>query len=154
MSGVRMHFWLDVARAKGGCSCPRKYGTNWFIPAFATSSPGTDGISEDDGAIRCPRSSKNVKNVRRISLPCIRLSVPTPPGASAQEVPGDQVPVLGGQAERFPVDALVVAVEHRRELGERHAVAEQPCPVCHRPRPAEEPGVRGADDHERDDVCL
>ena len=33
----RMHFWMLVARGYGAGSSPRKYGTNWFMPALVNS---------------------------------------------------------------------------------------------------------------------
>src|SRR5205809_3050204 len=36
-----MHFWVFATRGTGGFSVPRKYGLNWFIPAFAKSKVGS-----------------------------------------------------------------------------------------------------------------
>ena len=47
MSTARKHFWTDAALGKGGGVCPRKYGMNWFIPAFVSSSPDSGGGIRD-----------------------------------------------------------------------------------------------------------
>jgi hypothetical protein len=71
MSVVRNDFWTVTARGPCGDSArPRKYGMNWTIPAVVRSSPlSGGGISEDEGTLRCPRSSKNRTNNRRMSSP-------------------------------------------------------------------------------------
>ena len=48
MPPARMHFWVSAARRKGAFSSPRKYGTNWFMPAFVNRRFGDDGISDAD----------------------------------------------------------------------------------------------------------
>jgi hypothetical protein len=70
MSTARKHFWTDVARGNGGGECPRKYGMNWFIPAFVSSNPDSGGgINDEDGTRRCPRSSKKRRKLSRICRP-------------------------------------------------------------------------------------
>src|SRR5205085_10999313 len=76
MSPVRITFCAEVARGEGGSACPRKYGMNWFMPAFVSSSPVSGGgISEDDRTRVCPRSSKKRRKRSRISAPCTRVSL-------------------------------------------------------------------------------
>src|SRR6266496_2413640 len=131
------------------------YGLNWFIPALVSRRVGSFGISEEDGTIRCSRSSKKRRNVFRIWFASTARSVYRPgyrrpeASGSAQHVLGHAHPELGGQPQRLLVDALVVAVEHRHELVERDVVAEQARPVGDRTGPAEEAGVGCAHDHER-----
>src|SRR5436189_5033533 len=63
-----MTFWQVVARLYGRFSWPRKTSLNWFIPAFVKRSVGSSaGTSDDDGTRRCPRASKNDRNVSRTS---------------------------------------------------------------------------------------
>src|SRR5215467_12055797 len=70
MSLVRITFWEVVARGYGGSAWPKKYGMNWFIPAFVSSRPDSGGgISDEDRTRVCPRSSKNDRNSSRIRLP-------------------------------------------------------------------------------------
>ena len=47
--------------APAASPCPRKYGLKGCIPAVVSSTEGswTDGTSEAEGTILCPRSSKN-----------------------------------------------------------------------------------------------
>jgi hypothetical protein len=52
MSTVRTHFCTDIARDIGGTDSPVKYGVNWFMPAIVSSSVGSGGIRELDGARR------------------------------------------------------------------------------------------------------
>src|SRR5262249_46138119 len=84
-----MSFWrndfCEVAARGYGASCsPRKYGMNWTIPAVVSSSPVSGGgINEDDGTIRCPRSSKNVRNCRRMSF---AFTEGSPPGVGRPEL--------------------------------------------------------------------
>jgi hypothetical protein len=47
-----MTFWAVVARRYGGSACPRKYGMNWFIPAFVSRSPDSAGGINDDERTR------------------------------------------------------------------------------------------------------
>jgi hypothetical protein len=74
MSTVRADFCTEVARRNDGSACPRKYGMNWFMPAFASSSPVSgDGIRDDDRTRVCPRSSKKRRKRSRIFEPCTGL---------------------------------------------------------------------------------
>ena len=60
MSVVRKHFWTSARRGAGGSSRPRKYGLKGCMPAVVSSTEGswTEGTSEAEGTILCPRSSK------------------------------------------------------------------------------------------------
>ena len=72
MSLVRITFCAVTARGNGASACPRKYGMNWFIPAFVSRSPEAGGgISDEDRTRACPRSSKKRRNVSRIACPSI-----------------------------------------------------------------------------------
>src|SRR3954469_25878552 len=64
-----MHFWVSAVRGgfQGAFCCPRKIGTNWFIPAFVKSRFGESGRSEAEGTIVCSFSRKKSKNDWRIS---------------------------------------------------------------------------------------
>src|SRR6059058_3262733 len=76
MSLARKHFWALVARGKGGGACPRKYGMNWVIPAVVSRRPDSGGaISDDEATRRCPRVSKNERNVSRMRSPSTRWSL-------------------------------------------------------------------------------
>src|SRR5262249_36594877 len=59
-----MHFCVSATRGgfhKGFC-CPRKIGTNWFIPALVKRRFGASGNSGDDGTIVCCFSRKKSRN--------------------------------------------------------------------------------------------
>src|SRR5437763_13553909 len=64
-----MHFWVSATRGgfQDAFCCPRKIGTNWFIPAFVNSRFGESGSSDADGTIVCCFSRKKSKNDCRIS---------------------------------------------------------------------------------------
>ena len=68
-----MHFWVSVARAgvQGGVHTPRKYGTNWFMPAFVNNKPGLWGIKEAEGTTVCCFSRKKSRKLWRISVAVI-----------------------------------------------------------------------------------
>src|SRR5215467_3193538 len=66
---ARTHFWLVVAVLYERFSRPRKMSLNWFIPALMKSSVGScAGIREELLTMVWPRSAKNWRNRRRISL--------------------------------------------------------------------------------------
>ena len=46
--------------------CPRKIGTNWFMPALVKSRFGASGNSDDDGTMVCCFSRKKSRNDCRI----------------------------------------------------------------------------------------
>ena len=52
MSLVRITFCEVTARRYGGSAWPRKYGMNWFIPAFVRSSPDSGGGISDEERTR------------------------------------------------------------------------------------------------------
>ena len=52
----------------GDVCCPRKIGTNWFMPAFVNSRFGASGRSDDDGTMVCFFSRKKSRNDCRISV--------------------------------------------------------------------------------------
>src|SRR5580692_12776897 len=58
MSGVRKHFWIEVARGHGGGSSPTKYGLNGTMPAIVKRTEGSWGIRLAEGTTVCPRSAK------------------------------------------------------------------------------------------------
>src|SRR5215475_787256 len=64
-----MDFCVSVTRGgfHDGFCCPRKIGTNWFMPAFVNSRFGASGRSEDDGTMVCCFSRKKSRNDCRIS---------------------------------------------------------------------------------------
>jgi len=63
-----MHFWVSATRGgfQSGFSCPRKIGTNWFIPAFVKSRFGASGSSDEEGTIVCFFSRKKSRKDWRI----------------------------------------------------------------------------------------
>src|SRR5256885_9722711 len=64
-----MHFWVSATRGGSqlGFCCPRKIGTNWFMPAFVKSRFGESGRSEADGTTVCCFSRKKSRKDWRIS---------------------------------------------------------------------------------------
>src|SRR5688572_10877336 len=93
MSVVLKDFWALVARGYAGSCWPKKYGLNWTIPAVVKRRDGSFGIRDEEGTTVCPRSSKNERNRRRISLPSTSGSVPAggraEPGSAAR-FPGEE----------------------------------------------------------------
>src|ERR1700739_1781641 len=71
MSGVRTHFWHEVARRKGGVCWPRKYGLNGCIPALTSNRVGSSATRLADGTTVCPRCSKYLRKRRTISAASI-----------------------------------------------------------------------------------
>src|SRR3954447_3244974 len=72
-----MHFCVSAARGGlygQGC-CPRKIGTNWFMPAFVKSRFGESGIKLDDGTMVCCFDLKKSRKDWRISELVIGLIV-------------------------------------------------------------------------------
>src|SRR3954469_16670470 len=63
-----MHFWVSATRGgfHGAFCCPRKMGTNWFMPALVKSRLGESGRSEDEGTMVCCFSRKKSRNDWRI----------------------------------------------------------------------------------------
>src|ERR1700752_4033599 len=63
-----MHFWVSATRGGFHCGfcCPRKIGTNWFMPALVKSRFGASGRSDDDGTIVCCFSRKKSRKDWRI----------------------------------------------------------------------------------------
>src|SRR5437773_4646414 len=79
-----MHFWVSAARvgkpeiapghlSTSGARCPRKIGTNWFMPALVKSRLGASGRRLDEGTIVCCFDLKKSRNDWRISLLVILL---------------------------------------------------------------------------------
>src|SRR5688500_7126847 len=64
-----MHFWVFATRGQGAFSTPRKYGLNWFIPAFVNSSVGSScGTTGELGTNVWPcRLTKKSMNCLRMS---------------------------------------------------------------------------------------
>src|SRR5436309_8803173 len=71
-----MHFWVSATRGgfHVGFCCPRKIGTNWFIPALVKSKFGASGSSDEDGTMVCFFSRKKSRNDWRISVEVIVFS--------------------------------------------------------------------------------
>src|SRR3954464_2101491 len=67
-----MHFWVSATRFHGAAWSPRKYGTNWFMPAFVNSRFGAVGIRDDDGTMACCFDLKKSRNDWRISAEVMR----------------------------------------------------------------------------------
>src|SRR5881394_2317835 len=64
-----MHFCVSATRGgfHAGFCCPRKIGTNWFMPAFVKRRFGESGSNDADGTIVCCFSRKKSKKDWRIS---------------------------------------------------------------------------------------
>src|ERR1700731_3096539 len=69
-----MHFWVSATRAgfHDGFCCPRKIGTNWFMPALVKRRLGASGKSDDDGTMVCFFSRKKSRKDCRISAEVMR----------------------------------------------------------------------------------
>src|SRR5258706_6547941 len=67
MSGVRMHFCTETARAYGGVLWPTKYGTNCTMPALTNRRLGSASGNGADGTTVWPFASKCFRNLRLIS---------------------------------------------------------------------------------------
>src|SRR5437016_13910306 len=63
-----MHFWVSATRGgfHGAFCCPRKIGTNWFMPALVKRRLGASGKRDDDGTMVCFFSRKKSRNDCRI----------------------------------------------------------------------------------------
>ncbi len=125
-----------TARRNGGGACPRKYGMNWFMPAFASSRPDSGGgIRDDDGTRRCSRSSKNDRNVSRMRW----LSTP---GSLSRAAAG----AAGTRADAVPRCWKSVRPAGRREVRRRELrgvrVRDPPWPGVPR-RSTRRPACRG-----------
>src|SRR5882762_5768061 len=73
-----MHFWVSAARVSlpgtapghfetSGARCPRKIGTNWFMPALVNSRFGESGNRLDEGTMVWPFDLKKSRKDWRIS---------------------------------------------------------------------------------------
>src|SRR5947209_74142 len=73
-----MHFCVLATRDHGAFSCPRKYGLNWFIPAFVNRSVGSPcGTTDELGTNTCPwRWTKKSMYCWRICWDVITCSYP------------------------------------------------------------------------------
>src|SRR5688572_10807738 len=69
-----MHFCVSAARGglNGAFCCPRKIGTNWFMPALVNNRFGESGRRLDEGTMVCPLDLKKSRNDCRISLLVIK----------------------------------------------------------------------------------
>src|SRR5438046_2245649 len=69
-----MHFCVSATRGgvHSGFCCPRKIGTNWFMPAFVKSRFGASGSSDADGTMVCCFSRKKSRKDWRISAAVMR----------------------------------------------------------------------------------
>src|SRR5438067_1283573 len=72
-----MHFCVSATRGgfHDGFCCPRKIGTNWFMPAFVKSRFGESGRSEADGTMVCCFSRKKSRKDWRISAEVMAASI-------------------------------------------------------------------------------
>src|SRR6266550_5270155 len=64
-----MHFCVSATRGgfHTGFCCPRKIGTNWFMPALVKSRLGASGSKDDEGTMVCCFSRKKSRKDWRIS---------------------------------------------------------------------------------------
>src|SRR5207248_8397383 len=74
---ARMHFCVSATRggSHDGFCCPRKIGTNWFMPAFVKSRFGESGKSEADGTMVCCFSRKKSRKDWRICAEVMRNEI-------------------------------------------------------------------------------
>src|SRR5687767_14961023 len=88
-----MHFCVLTTRFHAARCWPRKYGLNWFMPAFVNSSVGSScGTTGELGTNVCPcRCTKKSMNCRRISSD-----------------------VMGSASNRMPCDAAIIEKDCRR----------------------------------------
>jgi len=65
-----MHFCVSATRGgfHGGFCCPRKIGTNWFMPAFVKKQIRRVGQSDDDGTM-CAFSREENREMIAVSQP-------------------------------------------------------------------------------------
>src|SRR6266566_8815597 len=65
-----MHFCVSATRGgfHDGFCCPRKIGTNWFMPALVKSRLGASGSRDDEGTMVCCFSRKKSRKDWRISV--------------------------------------------------------------------------------------
>src|ERR1700685_291537 len=63
-----MHFCVSATRGESAFFCPRKIGTNWFMPAFVNKRFGESGMSELDGTMVCDFDLKKSRNDWRICV--------------------------------------------------------------------------------------
>src|SRR5438105_10951056 len=81
-----MHFWVSAARVSlpdiapghletSGARCPRKMGTNWFMPAFVNRRFGELGKRLAEGTMVWPLDLKKSKKDFLISVLVIRYFV-------------------------------------------------------------------------------
>src|SRR4051812_35473345 len=84
-----MHFWVSAVRggSQAGFCCPRKIGTNWFMPAFVKSRLGESGRSDADGTIVCSFSRKKSKKDWRISAAVMAINSEWNDSATADNQP-------------------------------------------------------------------
>src|SRR5215217_374813 len=130
MSSALKHFCTVVARTNGAGEWPRKYGMNWFIPAFVSSRPDSgSGISEDDGTRLWPRSSKKRRNDSRISSPRMASEV-AERGARLALNLIHRPPALGDRLGDQSRELEEPAARFARERGRRdlpHLSPREPC---------------------------
>src|SRR5205807_92047 len=124
-----------------------RHGSTRSCRRTTTSAPTSD--SSRSGTTPRPRPTSPPARASPTRSSSSSATGATTSGELAEQVLGDLFPQRGAQAERFLVDALVVAVEHRGVVLERQPLAEQPEAVADRARAAEEPVVSAADHHER-----
>src|SRR5260370_38663757 len=83
-----MHFCVSATRGgfHDGFCCPRKIGTNWFMPALVKSRFGASGSRDEEGTMVCLFSRKKSRKDWRIS-PDLLLTSKEQISARAPEFP-------------------------------------------------------------------
>src|SRR5437762_8914827 len=94
-----MHFCVSATRGgfHAGFCCPRKIGTNWFIPALVNSRLGESGSSDDDGTMVCCFSRKKSRKDWRSCADVMRCGMGFHPMIHRQDAdatPVDQPPIV------------------------------------------------------------
>src|SRR5881396_1649015 len=103
-----MHFCVSATRCGFHCGfcCPRKIGTNWFIPALVKSRLGASGSSDDDGTMVCCFSRKKSRKDCRISAEVM-------------------VSILAAENRPRELDVDPSGVEDRRAVLARHQIEDR-----------------------------
>ena len=111
MSGVRKHFWIEVARAQGAGSSPTKYGLNGTMPAMVKRTEGSCGMRLAEGTTLWPLLGEVAREGRPQSVGVHRTSLPvrkTAPGRRRRpkrpRAQADDIPTMGLLRWMLPVD--------------------------------------------------
>src|SRR3954468_360476 len=123
---ARMHFWTEAALGgtNGGCSSPRKYGTNCIIPELVNiGADGWCGMSPADATKVCCFCSKKDRQTRRSSWASIvGTSLPAGGALAGWQAAGLDGPVELVRQLDLPLAGRHTALGHRRPHVGAHAL--------------------------------